>query len=106
MPYLKKIELKGFKSFGPKTVTVTLDKGFTVVTGPNGSGKTNIVDAILFVLGELSARRMRAENLSKLIYYGSPDAGLEKAKSAKVVVQFDNKDGRIPLETGTVTISR
>lgn len=106
MPYLKKIELRGFKSFGPKTVTVSLDKGFTVVTGPNGSGKTNIVDAILFVLGELSARRMRAENLPKLIYHGSPDVGLEKAKSAKVVVQFDNKDGRIPLETSTVTISR
>lgn len=106
MPYVKKIELRGFKSFGPKTVTVTLDKGFTVVTGPNGSGKTNIVDAILFVLGELSARRMRAENLAKLIFHGSPDAGLGKAKSAKVVLQFDNKDGRIPIDTNTVTISR
>ena len=106
MPCVKKIELKGFKSFGPKTVTVTIDKGFTVVTGPNGSGKTNIVDAILFVLGELSARRMRAENLSKLIFHGSPDAGIGKAKSAKVVLQFDNKDGRIPIDTNTVTISR
>ncbi|MGB9134881.1 MAG: chromosome segregation SMC family protein [Candidatus Bathyarchaeia archaeon] len=106
MPHLKKVELKGFKSFGPKTVSVTFDKGFTVVTGPNGSGKTNIVDAILFVLGELSARRMRAENLPKLIFHGSPDTGVEKTKSAKVVVQFDNKDGRIPVETGTVTISR
>ncbi|MCK4477177.1 chromosome segregation protein SMC [Candidatus Bathyarchaeota archaeon] len=106
MPYVKKIELRGFKSFGPKTVTVTLDKGFTAVTGPNGSGKTNIVDAILFVLGELSARRMRAENLAKLIFHGSPDAGLGKAKSAKVVLQFDNKDGRIPVDTNTVTISR
>jgi chromosome segregation protein len=106
MPTLKKVELKGFKSFGPKTVSVTLDKGFTVITGPNGSGKTNIVDAILFVLGELSARRMRAENLTRLIFHGSPDTGLEKAKSAKVVVQFDNKDGRIPIETSTVTISR
>ena len=36
MPYIKKIELKGFKSFGPKTATVTLDRGFTAVTGPNG----------------------------------------------------------------------
>ena len=106
MPYVKKIELRGFKSFGPKTVTVTLDKGFTAVTGPNGSGKTNIVDAILFVLGELSARRMRAENLAKLIFHGSPDAGLGKAKSAKVVLQFNNKDGRIPIDTNTVTISR
>jgi chromosome segregation protein len=106
MPYVKKIELRGFKSFGPKTIAVTFDKGFTVVTGPNGSGKTNIVDAILFVLGELSARRMRAENLTKLIFHGSPDAGIEKAKSTKVVLQFDNKDGRIPVDTGTVTISR
>jgi len=106
VPYVKKIELKGFKSFGPKKVTVIIDKGFTVVTGPNGSGKTNIVDAILFVLGELRAKRMRAENLSKLIFHGSPEEGILKAKSAKVVLQFDNKDGRIPIDTNTVTISR
>ncbi len=106
MPHVKKIELKGFKSFGPKKVSVTMDRGFTVVTGPNGSGKTNIVDAILFVLGELSARRMRAENLAKLIFHGSPDSGVSKAKSAKVLLQFDNKDGRIPVDTNTVTISR
>jgi len=106
MPYVKKIELTGFKSFGPKKVVVTVDKGFTVITGPNGSGKTNIVDAILFVLGELSARRMRAENLTKLIFHGSQDAGIRKAKSAKVLLQFDNKDGRIPIDTNTVTISR
>jgi len=106
MPYIKKVELRGFKSFGSKTVSVTIDKGFTVVTGPNGSGKTNIVDAILFVLGELSARRMRAVNLTKLIFHGAPNVGLAKAKSAKVVLQFDNRDGRIPVDTNTVTISR
>ena len=106
MPYLKKIELKGFKSFGPQTVTVNLDKGFTVVTGPNGSGKTNIVDAVLFVLGELSSRRLRAENFSRLIFHGSAEDGQEKVKSAKVVIQFDNSDGRIPIETSTVTVSR
>lgn len=106
MPYIKKIELKGFKSFGPKKVTIIAEKGFTVFTGPNGSGKTNIVDAIIFVLGELSARRLRASNLASLIFHGSPDAGIEKAKSAKVVMQFDNSDGRIPVETNTVTISR
>jgi chromosome segregation protein len=106
MPYIKKIELKGFKSFGPKTVSITLDKGFTVVTGPNGSGKTNIVDAVLFVLGEMSARRLRAENFSKLIFHGSQEAGVERANSAKVVLQFDNSDGRLPIDTATVTISR
>ena len=106
MPYLKKIELKGFKSFGPKTATVTLDKGFTAITGPNGSGKTNIADAVLFGLGELSARRMRAASLGKLIYHGYPDLNIKKAKTAKVVIQFDNSDNHLPVDTGTVTISR
>jgi len=106
MPYVKKIELKGFKSFGPQNVKVILDRGFTVITGPNGSGKTNIVDAVLFALGELSARRLRAENAAKLIFHGSEKAGLERAKVAKVVIQFDNCDGRIPVDTNTVTVSR
>lgn len=106
MPYIKKIELKGFKMFGGSKTTITLDKGFTVFTGPNGSGKTNIVDAILFCLGELSSRRLRAENLAKLMFHGAPDAGIEKAKAAKVVIQFDNYDNRIPVDTNTITISR
>jgi len=106
VPYIKKIELKGFKSFGPQTVKVNLDKGFTAITGPNGSGKTNIMDALLFSLGELSTRRLRAENSAKLIFHGSEKGGLEKAKMAKVVVQFDNSDGLMPVDTNTVTISR
>jgi chromosome segregation protein len=106
MPYIKKMELKGFKSFGPETVKVVLDKGFTVITGPNGSGKTNILDAFLFSLGELSTRRLRAETAAKLIFHGSEKAGLERAKLAKVIIQFDNTDGRMPVDTITVTISR
>jgi chromosome segregation protein len=106
MPYIKKIELKGFKSFGPQTIKVVLDKGFTAITGPNGSGKTNIMDAVLFALGELSTRRLRAENSAKLIFHGSEKAGQEKAKMAKVVIQFDNSDGTMPVDTVTVTVSR
>jgi len=106
MPYIKRIELKGFKSFGPDTVKVVLDKGFTVITGPNGSGKTNILDAFLFSLGELSTRRLRAETAAKLIFHGSEKSGLERAKMAKVIIQFDNTDGRMPVDTTTVTISR
>jgi chromosome segregation protein len=106
MPYIKKIELRGFKSFGPKTASIMLDKGFTVLTGPNGSGKTNIADAVLFGLGELGARRLRAESLSKLIFHGSPEGHVEKAKAAKVVIQFDNSDNRLPVDTSTVTVSR
>jgi len=106
MPYIKKIELKGFKSFGPQGVKVVLDEGFTAITGPNGSGKTNIIDAFLFSLGELSTRRLRAETAAKLIFHGSEKAGLERAKMAKVIIQFDNVDGRMPVDTNTVTISR
>ena len=106
MPYIKKIELKGFKSFGPQTVKVSLDKGFTAITGPNGSGKTNIMDGCLFALGELSTRRMRAENAAKLIFHGSEKAGLERAKKAKAIIQFDNSDGSMPVDTVTVTVSR
>ena len=106
MPYIRKIELKGFKSFGPKTIRVNLDKGFTAITGPNGSGKTNIMDACLFALGELSTRRMRAESAAKLIFHGSEKAGLEKARRAKAIIQFDNSDGVMPVDTVTVTVSR
>jgi len=106
MPYIKKIELKSFKSFGSQTVKVALDKGLTVITGPNGSGKTNIMDAVLFALGELSSRRLRAENAAKLIFHGSEQAGLERAKRAKVIIQFDNSDGTMPVDTITVTVSR
>lgn len=106
MPYIKKIEVKGFKSFGPQTVKVVLDRGFTAITGPNGSGKTNILDAVLFALGELSTRRLRAENAAKLIFHGSEKAGLERAKRAKAIIQFDNSDSIMPVDTTTVTVSR
>jgi len=106
MPCIKKIELRGFKSFGSQSVKVILDKGFTAITGPNGSGKTNILDAFLFALGELSSRRLRAETAAKLIFHGSEKAGLERAKRAKVIIQFDNADGHMPVDTATVTISR
>ncbi|MDR2719953.1 MAG: AAA family ATPase, partial [Nitrososphaerota archaeon] len=106
MPYIKRIELKGFKSFGPQTVKVNLEKGFTAFTGPNGSGKSNIMDALMFSLGELSTKRMRAPNASDLIFRGSEKGGLEKSKMAKVIVQFDNTDGLMPVDTATVTVSR
>ncbi|MEM2321111.1 MAG: chromosome segregation SMC family protein [Candidatus Bathyarchaeia archaeon] len=104
MPYIKRIEIDGFKTFGLKTV-LTFDRGFTIITGPNGSGKTNIIDAVLFCLGELSAKRLRVENFSNLIFNGGEKSGIRK-NTAKVVIQFDNSEGRIPVETTTVTIAR
>ncbi|MBS7614416.1 chromosome segregation protein SMC, partial [Candidatus Bathyarchaeota archaeon] len=105
MPFIKKIEVSGFKTFGKKT-TLMFDKGFTAITGPNGSGKTNIIDAVLFCLGELSSRRLRAENFSKLIFSGDPNSDSRKKDRAKVVIQFDNSDNRLPTDTATVTLSR
>ena len=105
MPYIKKIELRNFKSFGLKNTVISLDRGFTAITGPNGSGKTNIVDAVLFGLGETSSRRLRADSFSKLIFNGNGKSK-SKPRSARVVIQFDNSDGKIPIDTKTVTISR
>src|SRR6202041_2198110 len=70
MGYIRRLEVKGFKSFGPKTLTITFEQGLNVVTGPNGSGKSNIADAILFALGENSPRILRAAQgrLTGLIY--------------------------------------
>jgi len=103
MPFIKKIEVNGFKTFGKKT-TLVFDKGFTVITGPNGSGKTNIIDAVLFALGEMSARKLRATNFSSLIFNGGLNSN--SRKKAKVVIQFDNSDGRLPIDAKTVTVSR
>ena len=103
MPFIKKIEVNGFKTFGKKT-TLVFDKGFTAITGPNGSGKTNIIDAVLFALGEMSARRLRATNFSNLIFHGGLNSS--SRRKAKVIIQFDNSDGRLPVDTTTVTVSR
>ncbi|HDM26938.1 MAG TPA: chromosome segregation protein SMC, partial [Candidatus Bathyarchaeota archaeon] len=98
MPRIREVRLRNFKSFGQKTTVIKLDSGFTVLTGPNGSGKSNIIDAILFGLGELSAKKLRAERLTKLVRNG--------ARKAEVVIQFDNSDRSIPIDSKIITISR
>src|SRR5579875_2884329 len=102
--YLKKIETKGFKSMGPKLMSTPVERGFVAITGPNGSGKSNLLDAILFALGENSAKTLRVPNLGALIYDGSVEE--QKPSSAKVSLQFDNSDRRIPIDSDSVTISR
>src|SRR5579872_3998423 len=104
MVYLKKIEARGFKSMGTSLISVPVEKGFVAITGPNGSGKSNLLDAILFALGENSAKTLRVPNLSKLIYEGSVEQ--QKPSSARVSLQFDNTDRRIPLDADSVTITR
>jgi len=80
MGYIRRIEVKGFKSFGPRALTITFEQGLNVVTGPNGSGKSNIADAILFALGENSPRTLRAAQgrLTGLIYDPKREAAAEQ----------------------------
>ena len=68
--FLKRIELLGFKSFADRTV-IEMSDGITALLGPNGCGKSNIVDAIKWVLGEQSVRNMRAERMEDVIFSGT-----------------------------------
>jgi chromosome segregation protein len=101
---IKQLELRGFKSFGPKKMTFNLEKGLTVFTGPNGSGKSNIFDAIRFVLGDLRARSLRASKMSEVIFDGV--LGTPSSRSAYVKLVFNNRDRKIPLDTDVVTLLR
>ncbi len=104
MVYIKKLELKSFKSFGGEKVVLNFDKGFTAIVGPNGSGKSNILDALCFVLGHLSAKTLRAGAFSDLIFIDKKNQ--KAAKSATVTLYLDNSDQGIPVESKNVVISR
>ncbi len=101
--YLKSISVKGFKSFADRTV-LSFEPGISVIVGPNGSGKSNIADAVLWVLGEQSARSLRGGKMEDVIFAGSssrPALGM-----AEVSLSVDNTAGTIPLEFGEVVITR
>jgi chromosome segregation protein len=87
--YLKKLELHGFKSFPEKTI-VQFHKGITAVIGPNGCGKSNLVDALLWVLGEQRIKNLRGENNEDLIFTGS--ASKKPLGMTEVGAYFANND--------------
>lgn len=101
--YLKSLSLKGFKSFADKS-QLNFEPGMTVVVGPNGSGKSNISDAILWVLGEQSAKQLRGQAMEDVIFAGS---SARKAVSvAEVDLVLDNSDHLIPLDFEELAITR
>tara|TARA_B100000029_G_scaffold501768_1_gene575856 strand:+ start:57317 stop:60931 length:3615 start_codon:yes stop_codon:yes gene_type:complete len=103
MVYIKKVETRGFKSFGSRPVTVNFEGQFIGITGPNGSGKSNIIDAILFAIGENRPRMMRVPKLSGLIFDG---AGQNPSTSARVTITLDNTDREISVDNDRVTLTR
>lgn len=86
--YIKSMVVDGFKSYGQRTEINGFDSMFNAITGLNGSGKSNILDAICFLLGITNLSHVRATNLQELVYK-SGQAGVTKAT---VTVTFDNKD--------------
>ena len=87
---LRRIEISGFKSFVDKTV-LTVDDQLTAIVGPNGCGKSNIVDAIRWAMGEQSAKALRGKAMEEVIFSGSESR--PHASSAEVVLTFENSNG-------------
>ncbi len=101
--YLKHLELQGFKSFAKRTI-FDFNAGITAIVGPNGVGKSNIADAIRWVLGEQSYKSLRARQGEDLIFAGSQ--GRTRLGMAEAVLTFDNTSGWLPIEYSEITISR
>lgn len=100
---LKTLEIKGFKSFADKTV-LNFDEGITGVIGPNGCGKSNIIDSIRWVIGEHKISNLRSENQAGLVFNGSKTRSA--SGMAEVSLTFENTKNVLPTEFTTVTITR
>lgn len=101
--YLKEIEIKGFKSFANK-IKLTITPGITVIVGPNGCGKSNITDAVRWILGEQNIRSLRGKNLTDMIFSGNKYQKMRNL--AEVSILFDNVDRKLPIDTEQVELRR
>jgi chromosome segregation protein len=101
--YLKRLELCGFKTFADK-VELEFAPGITAVVGPNGCGKSNITDAVRWVLGEQSMKVLRSGRMEEVIFAGTHSR--KPLGMAEVIVQFDNSDGYFPVDVAEVSVTR
>ncbi|MBN1517187.1 chromosome segregation protein SMC [Candidatus Sumerlaeota bacterium] len=101
--YIKKLILNGFKSF-PVKKTLDLSPGITVIVGPNGCGKSNVFDAMRWVLGEGNARKLRGDRMGDLMFQGSRTHKQQSLASVSLLI--DNKDRQLPLDFTEIMITR
>src|SRR5437899_11549515 len=101
--FLKRLTVKGFKSFADRT-TLDFEPGVAVVVGPNGSGKSNVVDAVAWVLGAQGARSLRGGKMEDVIFAGTPKR--PPSRSAELALTLDNSAGSIPVAAREVTSAR
>lgn len=100
---LTRLELTGFKSFAD-SVTLPFDDGVTAIVGPNGCGKSNLSDAVRWVLGEQRAKMLRSARMDEVIFQGA--ASRRPINIAEVSLIFDNGDGTLPISYSEVAITR
>ncbi len=101
--YLKKLSIQGFKSF-VSTTDLQFDPGITAIVGPNGCGKSNIVDALRWVIGEQRARVLRSDKMDSVIFNGTSQR--RAVGLAEVQLTIANTRGVLPLEYSEVTLGR
>ncbi|MES2733518.1 MAG: chromosome segregation protein SMC [Bacteroidota bacterium] len=100
---LSKLEVKGFKSFGDK-ITINFDQGITGIVGPNGCGKSNVVDAIRWVLGEQKTRALRSDKMENVIFNGTKNR--KPLQMAEASLTFNNTRNVLATEYSQITITR
>ena len=100
---ISKLEIFGFKSFAKKE-TVLFNSGITGIVGPNGCGKTNIVDAIRWVLGEQKTKRLRSSKMEEVIFNGA--SNVKPLGLCEVFLTIENNKGLLPVEYSEVEIGR
>ena len=101
--FLKSLDIFGFKSFADKT-RVEFAEGITALLGPNGCGKSNVVDAVKWALGEQASRALRAEKMEDVIFNGTENR--KPLNVAEVILTLENDAGLLPLDVPEIEIKR
>ncbi|MDR3237117.1 MAG: AAA family ATPase [Spirochaetia bacterium] len=101
--FLKSMELFGFKSFAERTL-IEFKPGITAVVGPNGCGKSNIVDAIKWVVGEKQAKSLRGQTMADIIFSGTDNQ--KPLSLAEVLVTIDNTERILDFDANEVSVGR